>query len=148
MKSRLLTNHPQRTYVVVLAAGEDAVVMLQRFADAEGLSSASVQGIGAFARCALGFFDRTRRDYERIEINEQVEVLTLLGNVTRHEERPKLHLHVVVGKRAGSAHGGHLLEAEVWPTLEIIVTENPPHLRRSVDAEIGLPLLDPELRGE
>ena len=146
MKTRLLTPEPQRTHVVVLEKNEEVMKALTSFAEAHGLSSARVQGIGAFAHATLGFFDREKRDYEKIEIDEQVEVLTLLGNVTRHDGQPKLHLHVVLGKRDGTAHGGHLLNAEVWPTLELMITENPPHLRRALDAETGLPLLEPQER--
>ncbi|MGN6733631.1 MAG: PCC domain-containing protein, partial [Candidatus Binatia bacterium] len=56
---------------------------------------------------------------------------------------PQVHAHVVVGKFDGSAHGGHILEARVWPTLEVMVTESPKHLRRKYDPETGLSLIDP-----
>jgi predicted DNA-binding protein with PD1-like motif len=92
----------------------------------------------------LGFFDMDRRDYERIAVDEQVEVLTLVGNVALQDGRPKLHPHVVLGRRDGSAIGGHLLEARVRPTLEIMLTESPRHLRRSIDDSTGLPLIDLE----
>lgn len=119
---------------------------LTTFARNERLSSASITGLGAFSRATLGFFEREQRDYSKIEIEEQVEVLTLVGNVTLSEGEPKLHLHVVLGKRDGTAHGGHLLQAEVWPTLELIITEHPGHLRRRHDPVVGLPLLDPAVR--
>src|SRR5919106_1187106 len=73
-------------------------------------------------------------------LREQVEVLSLLGNVAVHEGKPAVHAHVVVGKRDGTAHGGHLLEAHVRPTLEVIVVESPKHLYRERDDETGLPL--------
>jgi predicted DNA-binding protein with PD1-like motif len=53
-----------------------------------------------------------------------------------------LHAHVVVGKRDGTAHGGHFLNGRVWPTLEMVVTETPAHLRRRKDDETSLPLID------
>ena len=70
-----------------------------------------------------------------------MEVLSLLGNVAIKGDEHKLHAHVVLGKRDGTAHGGHLLEAYVRPTLELIVTESPAHLRRVTDEKTGLPLL-------
>src|SRR5207248_8373816 len=57
---------------------------------------------------------------------------------------PTLHAHLVVGRRDGTTLGGHLLEGHVWPTLEVIVTETPAHLRKSLDPETGLALIDIE----
>lgn len=143
MKTQLLTSAPQRTQVVAFDRGEEVMEALTTLARREKWSAARISGIGAFARATLGYFDRERRDYLRIEIDEQVEVLTLLGNIALTDEGPKPHVHVVLGKRDGSAHGGHLLAAEVWPTLELMVVETPRQLRRRLDPETQLPLLDP-----
>jgi predicted DNA-binding protein with PD1-like motif len=107
-------------------------------------SAASFTGIGAFSRVTLGYFDLETRDYLRISIEEQVEVLSLAGNVALAGREPKLHAHVVVGKRDGTAHGGHLLDARVRPTLEVVAVESPGHLRRHMDEATGLPLLPRE----
>lgn len=91
----------------------------------------------------MGFFESERKDYKKIPINEQVEVMSLIGNITLDEGgEPKVHAHVVVGRRDGTAHGGHLLEAHVQPTLEVILVESPTRLRRKMNAEVGLPLID------
>jgi predicted DNA-binding protein with PD1-like motif len=71
-----------------------------------------------------------------------VEVLSLIGDIALKENAPKIHAHVVVGKSDGTAHGGHILEAHVWATLEVILTESPRHLRRKIDEETGLALID------
>ncbi len=89
----------------------------------------------------LGYFDWQRKEYRRIPIDEQVEVLNLTGNIALEGGEPKLHSHIVLGKADGTAHGGHLLEAHVRPTLEVIVTESPRHLERRSDPETGLALL-------
>ncbi|HEY7545049.1 MAG TPA: DUF296 domain-containing protein, partial [Blastocatellia bacterium] len=98
--------------------------------------------LGAFSDILLGYFSRERKEYEKIPINEQVEVLSLIGNIAVVEEAPKVHAHVVVGKSDGTAHGGHLLEAHVWPTLELVITESPLNLRRVTDRATGLALID------
>ena len=72
---------------------------------------------------------------------EQVEVLSLIGDVALKDGEPKVHAHVVVGRSDGSTRGGHLIEAHVRPTLEVIVTESPEHLRKQVDDETGLALI-------
>lgn len=101
-----------------------------------------VIAIGAFSEVALGYFDRHRKEYQRNTVNEQVEVLSLVGDITLYQLEPKVHAHVVVGKSDGTAHGGHILAARVWPTLEVVVTASPAHLRRQHDPETGLALID------
>ena len=63
---------------------------------------------------------------------------TTSGDVALHETKPKNHAHEVVGKRDGSAHGGHLLEAHVRPTLEVMRIESPRHLRRTMAGIVDL----------
>jgi uncharacterized protein len=142
MLSKELATVGQRTFVIVFDEGEDVISGLEGFAVAQDLTAAEFTGLGAFSSAVLGFFDMEKRDYERIEIDEQVEVLTLLGNVAEHDGKPKLHPHVVLGRRDGSALGGHLLKATVRPTLEIMLTESPRHMIRRVDDKTGLPLID------
>ena len=76
-------------------------------------------------------------------MREQVEVASLISDVAEAPLGPALHLHLVVGKRDGSAVAGHLGEAHVRPTLEVIVTESPTHLRKVEDPESGLALIRP-----
>ena len=142
MQSKELAVVGTRTFVIVFEEGEDVLSGLEGFAVAQDLTAAEFTGLGAFSRAVLGFFDTERRDYERIEVDEQVEVLSLVGNVAEFDGKPKLHPHVVLGRRDGSALGGHLLEARVRPTLEVMLTESPRHLRRATDASTGLPLID------
>jgi len=92
----------------------------------------------------LGYFEWSRKEYARITIREQVEVLSLVGDVALEGATPKIHAHVVVGKRDGTAHGGHLLEARVRPTLEVILVQPPGHLRRRFDPTSKLALIDLE----
>ena len=143
MRSKLIHEaHGQRTYVVVLDEGDEIQACLGQFAGAEALSAAQVTAIGAFARATLLFYVWDTKDYERIEVDEQVEVVSLNGDIVLDQDgKPKLHLHAMLGRRDGSARGGHLDQAVVRPTLEVIVTESPAHLRRSEDARSGLALI-------
>lgn len=142
MKSKLLTSKRQWTYVVVLDAGDEAIATLEAFAAANNLSASQFTGVGAFSRVVFGFFDLQTKQYKRIVLDEQVEVVSLMGDIAVADGKPKLHPHVVVTKADGSAHGGHLLEATVRPTLEVILTESPAHLRRTFNKEFGLALID------
>jgi hypothetical protein len=137
--------HPEaaeRTYAVVFATGDDAVAGLERFAAEQKLSAARLTAIGAFRRATVAFFDLETKEYLPIEVDEQVEVLSLIGNISLSGNGHKVHVHAVLGRRDGSTVGGHLLSAEVRPTLEVIVTESPGILRRSRDEKTGLDLLE------
>ena len=143
MKSTLIQGVPNRTFAVVFDPGEEVVSGLLRFAKAEHLEGAHLTAIGAFERVTLGFFELSKKDYKKIPINEQVEALSLVGNLAHDAQgQLKLHAHVVVGKSDGTAHGGHLLEAFVRPTLEVVVVESARPLRRTMRPEFGVALLD------
>jgi predicted DNA-binding protein with PD1-like motif len=144
MKSKLLNANGQKTYALIFDRGDEAVSLLGQFANEHDLSAAQISGIGAFERLTLGYFDWEKKEYLRNEIDEQVEVLSLLGDVAESKGESKVHVHVVVGKRDGTAHGGHLLQAVVRPTLEIILTESPSHLVKKHDPASGLALISIE----
>ncbi|WP_342242226.1 PPC domain-containing DNA-binding protein [Inquilinus sp. OTU3971] len=132
----------QRVFAVILETGEAVMESLQRFAEAERLTAAQITGIGAFSEAGLRYFDWERKEYLPIPVKEQVEVASLLGDVAVSPEgKPALHVHLVLGRRDGTALAGHLAEARVRPTLELIVTEAPAYLRKALDPESGLALI-------
>lgn len=141
MQAKLLSDGDERVYAVIFETGDDPVAGLTRFAAENALAASSFTAIGAFSEALLGYFDWERKDYDRIPVQEQVEVLALVGDIALQDGKPKLHAHAVLGRRDGSACGGHLLAARVRPTLEVILTESPSHLRRQYDPRSGLALI-------
>ena len=144
MKTQRLATERETSFVLVFDKGDDPVEGIAAFAREQQLGAAHFTGIGAFSDVVVGYFDRERKDYERILIREQVEVLSLVGDIALEGEQPRVHAHVVVGKSDGSAHGGHLLEAHVWPTLEVVLTQTPEPLHKRFDPETGLALISVE----
>ena len=102
-----------RTFAVVFGVGEDPVKGLAQFARDHGIIGAQFTGIGALSRAVIGYFEWERKDYTKMIVEEQVEVLTLAGNIGRKNGDAALHAHIVLGCSDGSARGGHLLEAVV-----------------------------------
>ena len=144
MKTALLDERGGlRTFVIVLATDDEAVKSLTSFAVNQRLAASHFTAIGAFSRAVVAYFDWSAKQYRHISIGEQVEVLSLMGDVTIEDGRPKVHAHVVLGKADATAHGGHLIEASVRPTLEIVVTETPRPLHRRFDPASGVALIDP-----
>jgi uncharacterized protein len=143
MRSKLLNADPPVTYAVVLDTGDEVAAELAKFVRQNEVEAASVTGIGAFHDALLGYFDWETKQYKQIAVDEQVEVLSLLGDVAVAAEGPSLHLHAVLGKADGSAVGGHLLAAHVRPTLEVILIQPPSYLRKRRDPATGLALIAP-----
>ena len=142
MRFKKLDYDGKISFALIFEKGDEFVGELTSFAKSNRLSGSHFTALGAFRDVTLGYFDRQKKDYKKIPIEDQVEVLSLVGDIALKDELPKVHAHVVVGKSDGSAHGGHILEAHVWPTLEVILTESPRHLRRKIDEETGLALID------
>lgn len=145
MHSKLLNDTDgQRTFAVVLETGDEAMGCLQRFVETERVAAAQLTGIGALSDAKLNYFDWDTKAYQPIPVGEQVEVASLIGDVALSPDgKPALHIHVVLGRRNGSALAGHLAEAHVRPTLEVIVTEPPAYLLKAHDPESGLALIRP-----
>jgi uncharacterized protein len=131
------------THILVFGKGDEAMDELESFARENDLSAASFTAIGAFSDVTLGYFDWESKEYQEIPLEEQVEVVTLAGDVALKDGEPAVHAHVVVAKRDGTAHGGHLLRAHVRPTLELVLTEAPAELHKRIDPDTGLALIRP-----
>ena len=151
MKNRKLSGDGSaKIHVVVLDTGEEAFAALSRFATEANISAASLTAIGAFEKATVGWFDFEQKTYKKIEVNQQCEVLSAIGDVaTGDDGKASLHIHIVLGLSDGSTRGGHLLTGTVRPTLEVVVTETALHLRRKKKADLGIALieLDADTRG-
>jgi predicted DNA-binding protein with PD1-like motif len=133
----------QTTYLLVFAPDEEVMGGLLAFVREKQITAGHFTAIGAVSKATLGFFDRKAKDYTKIPQDGQAEVLSLIGDVALKEDgAPGVHAHAVLGLSDGSARGGHLIEATVWPTLEVVLTESPKHLRRTFRPELGLALID------
>lgn len=143
MQTRLINQAgQQRTFVVVLNSGDEVLACLKRFVEQEQVEAAQFSAIGAFRSAVLGYFDWETKHYQRIPVDEQAEVAAFIGDVAyAPDDQPSLHIHCVLGCRGGRAIAGHLLEGHVRPTLEIVLTDSPVHLRKRHDPESGLALI-------
>jgi uncharacterized protein len=142
MKARVVEDADVVTYIAVCDPGDEAVTALTEFARAEDLEAAQITAIGAFERASVGWFDPAAKQYRRIPVDEQCEVLSLIGDVAEGQDGPVLHVHAVLGLADGTTRGGHLLEGRVFPTLEVVVTETPAQLRKVMHPDMGVALID------
>jgi predicted DNA-binding protein with PD1-like motif len=142
MRAKSLHDGPEKTFALIFESGDEVVAWLTAFAKDHRPRSAHFTAIGAFRDAVLAYFDWPTRTYRDIAVDEQVEVLTLAGDIAwKDDGEPVVHAHVVVGRSDGSTRGGHLRKAHVRPTMERILVEYPRHLERRHDPETGLALI-------
>ena len=137
----ILTDNAVRTYLLVFRTGQEVMKGLLGFARVHGVVAGHVTGIGALSDAVIGYFDPVTKAYTRRHEEGQQELLSLVGNVALHDGAPFYHVHVGLGRRDGQAGGGHLFEATVRPTVEVVVTTYAKAMRRQADPDWGLPLL-------
>ena len=137
-----LVDEKPKTFVLVFETNDELAEGLKEFATEQKLASANFKAIGALSFVKLGWLNWQTKQYEpSVFLDEQVELLSLIGDVALKDGEPQIHAHAVVGKRDGTAHGGHLLQAHVRPTCELVLTESPTHLIKKFDPAAGIPLI-------
>lgn len=129
-----------RSYVIVFGKGDHIMSGLTEWAQGAGIGGAHLTAIGAFSSVHFGWFDKDRKAYRDILVNQQNECIGLIGDIGLVNGEPALHVHGSVGLPDGSVRGGHLIEAVAWPTLEVFVTVSPHPLVKGEDAETSLDL--------
>jgi predicted DNA-binding protein with PD1-like motif len=146
MKVQLLSQNPEREeYAVIFNKGDEAFSGLNEFAEKFHVTSAHFTAIGALRGATLAWFSPERKMYKKIPVEGQLEVASMIGDIALFNGKPVVHTHMVVGLPDGTTRAGHVLEAHVWPTLEVMVTVESNAMRKSLDPETGLTLIDPSL---
>ena len=140
MKTQTFPSH--RDHLLVLNPGDEFFASVTEFARKNNIEGARFAAIGAFESAIVAYWNRTTKQYENMEVSEQVEVASLSGSIGRSADDVKVHAHAVFDRRYGSAIGGHLVRGVVYPTLEIFVVDYGTRLTRRQDEKTGLWLLD------
>ena len=147
MQVQLLNpGEPPKQYAVIFYQGDEAFSGLLEFAEKYQVTSAHFTAIGALNGATLGWFDPQRKMYKKIPIVGQHEVIGMSGDIALYHGKPVVHTHMVVGNSDGTTRGGHVLDAYVSPTLEVMVTVDPITMQKRLDPATDLTLIDPALK--
>jgi predicted DNA-binding protein with PD1-like motif len=147
MQVQLLNpGEPTKQYAVILYQGDEAFSGLLEFAEKYQVTSAHFTAIGALDGATLGWFDPKRKMYKKIPIVGQHEVIGMSGDIALYQGKPAVHTHMIVGGPDGTTRAGHVLDAYVSPTLEVMVTVDPVTMRKRLDPVTDLTLIDPALK--
>ncbi len=129
-----------RTWAIIFSDGDEVMSGLSDWTKRERISGAHLTAIGAYSSALFGWFDKGKRAYRNIVIGEQVECISLIGDVGLVDGKPALHVHGCVGHSDGLVKGGHLLSAVASPTLEVFATESEVPLHKQQDPATTLEL--------
>lgn len=128
----------ENTYFVRLEVGEEILTSLNTLCETEDIRLAFVQAIGAVEYAVCGLYDVAEQQYHSTRLQGPLEMVSLTGNITRKEGAPYMHLHAAFSNHACQVFGGHLNEAVISATCELIVTCLPGEITRRVCEKTGL----------
>src|SRR6202040_3556673 len=142
----LSAEEPTKQYAVIFYQGDEAFSGLLEFAEKYHVTSAHFTAIGAIDGATVAWFDPQRKMYKKIPIKGRHEVIGMSGDIALYQGKPVVHPHMVVGNPDGTTRAGHVLDAYVSPTLEVMVTVDPVTMQKRFDPATDLTLIDPALK--
>lgn len=128
----------ENTVIVRLERGEEIHPALEALCREAGILAGTLTGIGAVDRATLGIFKVGEKKYYGTELTGEMEVASLLGNISTKEGEPYLHLHATLGGDGGETWCGHLSYGRVSATCEIFIQKLPTQIERRMDEQVGI----------
>ena len=125
-------------FVLSINNHEEIVSALAEFCQEQGILCGEVSGLGAVNTATLRFLDPATKRYVDKTFDEQMEVSSLVGNISEKDGKVYLHVHVNLGRSDYSVVGGHLLCATINGACELVVTRFHCQVDRRLDEETGL----------
>ncbi|MDB5158758.1 MAG: hypothetical protein JWR50_3465 [Mucilaginibacter sp.] len=137
---------PTKTYVLIFAKGDEVMSGLKEFAVKYNVKSAHFNAIGDASSVKFGWYDISKKMFKVMRLNEFAEITSLVGDITIYNNNPVVHAHISMATQDGIVHGGHLFEAFISPTLQLMMTVEPASLFKKLDPESGILIIDPDLK--
>ncbi|MBI9088925.1 MAG: DNA-binding protein [Desulfobacterium sp.] len=131
-----------KTYVVRIDRGEEILSQVKQVCEAEKITLGKISGLGAVNKAVVGLFETATQEYRSTVMTGDFEITSLTGNITTMEGEVYLHVHANLAGADNSTFGGHLNEAVVSATCELILQAFEGQVNRAFDETIGLNLLD------
>ncbi|WP_296140886.1 PPC domain-containing DNA-binding protein [uncultured Anaerococcus sp.] len=128
--------------VLRLKKGDKIIESLEKLANEENITGAHFQGIGAVNELKIGVLHPGKDDYEWDIYNEDLEITSLIGNITIFDQKPIVHTHITCAGEGSKVIGGHLGEATCSFTAEIFVDLIDGKLEKQADSELGINIIE------
>jgi predicted DNA-binding protein with PD1-like motif len=133
-----------KVHVFRVKPGKELLGETTRYCREHGITSGIVVGIiGSLERARLNYLMELPGKYDSVEYSGPLEIVCAQGSVALEKESPIVHIHIQLS-RQDLCRGGHLAEATVFSTAEVVIAELDQQLQRQTDSYTGLKeLVDP-----
>jgi len=132
----------KESYLLRIEPNEELFKSLLDFAYKKKIKSAFFYGLGACKSCVIGRYNAKNKNYDWRKFNQEMEILSLVGNLTWKNRELYLHIHCTLADKNLKSIGGHLKELIVFPTCEILLTSFTKKVNRFYDNFTNLYLID------
>lgn len=140
---RSIQTEAKRVIFARMEPGEDVLETIETVAAEYGIRSGQVSLIGAISLATLGYFHIETNEYRDFTVDEDVEVVSCIGNISTLNGKAMVHAHMIVANETGKCFGGHLMSGcRVSVTIELVIIETAEELTRTRDEGTGLNLLN------
>ena len=128
--------------LVRLEKGEEIVESIRTLANKEQIKLGTITGIGAVNKATIGLFEVDTKVYNTIDLEEDMEIVSLGGNITEKDGEVYIHLHIAISNSTYNVKAGHLNSAIISATGEVVIDIIEGTAGRRFDKEAGLNLLE------
>lgn len=125
-----------------LDVGDEILKAVKEVCEKEDIKLASVTGLGAVSKAVVGLYRVSEQEYVRNVFEQDMELVSLIGNISQKDGEVYLHLHASLADEKGRVVGGHLNEAVISVTGEIWIDPVDGCIGRRVDEKTGLNVWD------
>lgn len=137
----VIARHEKEAYILNIERGEELLSALRAFLDKEQIKAGYFTGLGAAGTLDLAYYNLAAKKFERHVIQEDVEILSLTGNIAMLKDEAIIHVHGTFGRKDLSVFGGHIFSLRVSGACEIHLTKLSGEMSRAYDEATGLNLL-------
>lgn len=131
-----------KTHIIALTEGEELIQTMIDFCAKMNIEAGFFQGVGAVSSCIIAHYNIKTKRYRTQIFNQPLEIVSLQGNIAKKDGKPYIHCHGAFADSTMLVYGGHVKEAIISATGEIIIRESEHELTRKPDERTGLNLLD------
>lgn len=129
-----------KMFLVRLEKGEKVNSSIKKFCEKLGIGNIAFIGLGAVENPTVAQYQIDKRKYKQKTLKGMFEALSFVGDVAVFEGHPLVHGHISLSDEQMRAFGGHLVEATVSATFEIIIQDLGSKKVKRYDEETGLKL--------
>ena len=128
-------------YIIRFDKGEELISGLIEFCQAKKIKAGFFIALGATSQVVLSYYHLDKKEYQEKKIDEDLEIVSLSGNVAEMEGKIIIHSHGIFADSQMRTYGGHLNKLVVSGTGEVLLDVFQGKIERQYSQEIGLNLM-------